>query len=47
MKRDRLIHTVFTKQGKIYIRMIEHGEITEVRNQEDLDQIIRDIRREA
>ena len=39
-RKAGLIHTVFTRQCKIYVRMIEHGEIRQVKGQRDLDQIL-------
>ena len=47
IKKEGLIHTVFTRQGTIYVRLIEHGEIIAVRGQRDLEQILQDVQRDA
>lgn len=39
-KRAGIIHAVFTRQGRIHVRLIQHGEILLVRGQRDLDQIL-------
>lgn len=39
-KKAGRIHTVFTRQCRIYVRMIEHGEAILVNDHKDLDRIL-------
>ena len=41
-KRDGIIHTVFTRDCRIYVRMFEHGKIIRVSNSDDLDRVLRE-----
>ena len=39
-ERERVVHSVFTRQGHIYVRMFEHGLVTRVHNWGDLSDIL-------
>ena len=41
-KKSGVIHSVHTRYGQIFVRMFKHGEKIRVRDQKDLDRILKD-----